>query len=256
MPGRFGPLAMESFAHGTHPHLSGFGTLACPFRSGVLMSCPPQCSVEPCCNTELTVAPGQQGKGCTTDHATSPCWVLGVNIVSKVCCFQWGILRCILQSRPKSSMTHGQKWQREYKITSGLCRKVLWYAFARQMLGGKLRRLGGPWSNVGFFFFFPKAYQNCASYLYTQEGPIFQHVKIFTSRASGKPFLQSLRYALPSPNSGLFHSVTITGKAEPLSSNIKQDLSLFIFPWKTQGFVNSTVESLQKSENLSGSFAV
>jgi hypothetical protein len=58
-----------------------------------------------------------------------------------------------------------------------------------------------------------------------------------------------------SPHSGLFHNVTITGKAGPLSSNIKQDLSLFIFPQKTQGFVSSTVEVLQKSENSPGSFA-
>lgn len=104
--------------------------------------------------------------------------------------------------------------------------------------------------------FFFKAYQNCGSYLSTREGPISQLVKIFTSRASGKPFLQSLRCALPSPNSGLFHNVTITGKAGPLSSNIKQDLSLFIFPWKTYNFVNSTVESLQKSENPFGNFAI
>lgn len=121
---------MESFVHGIHPHLSGFGTLACPFHNGVLMSCPPQCGkqAEPCCNTDLTIAQRPQGKVSVTNHSTlhlAGCWALTSDIVSKVCRFQWGILRCILQSRHKSSMTHSQKWQREYKITSGLCRKVL-----------------------------------------------------------------------------------------------------------------------------------
>lgn len=249
---------MESFVHGIHPHLWGFGTLACPFRNGVLLSCPHQCRqrAEPCCSPEATPASRQPGKECITNltaHHFAGCWVLTSDVVSKVFCFQRGILRCSLQSRHKNSVTHSQKWQGEYKVTRSLCRQVLGVHLPDRCLG-ETERVRRSLKQCRFFFFF-KAYQNCESYLYTREGPTSQHVKIFTSRESGKPFLKSLRHAPPSPNSGLFHNVTITGKAGPQSSNIKQDLSLFIFPWKAQGFVNSAVESLQKSENPHDSFA-
>lgn len=40
-----------------------------------------------------------------THHLACGCWILTSDIVSEVCCHQQSILRCVLQSRPKSSMT-------------------------------------------------------------------------------------------------------------------------------------------------------
>ena len=54
------------------------------------------------------------------------------------------ILRCVLHSRHTSSVTWSAEGQREYKITGGLLKENSLCAFARQIFGGKLRRLGDP----------------------------------------------------------------------------------------------------------------
>lgn len=115
-------------------------------------------------------------------------------------------------------------------------------AFARQIFGGKLRRLGDPRSNVVF-------HSRTVGLLVCPRGP---HITACENvYVPGKDKAAPLAVALPSAETsrrfGLFQNVTLTGKVTALLSEHRAGALSCLFSHGKLKLVFTSLRTLQKS---------